>query len=435
VDTKNRVLNEIDSRRDEIVEFLQALIRVPSVVVSGNEKECQSIVSEKLREMGVKVDVWEHDWDELKKHPAYVPVDTWMPGYKGLKDRPNVVGVFEGKESEKTLVLNGHIDVVTPGPINRWKYGPFDAVQSGSRIYGRGAADMKGGVTAMVMALDCILKTGIEPSGKVILESVVDEETGGNGTLACLLRGYTGDAGIFTEPTATEIHLAQLGAQFFRITIPGRMSHLAFRTEGVNAIEKGFKIFKSVRDWEQSRKRLASTHPLYRRYIGEGYPFPPCEIGIIKGGDFSPNPAEECILEGGFQTMPSESIPLVRRQFKNYVQKRFSKDKWLRAHPPKIDFIGLWYEGAEIARTSAITRVLVQSFREATGRGPVISAFPTGCDMRLNTNHGGTPSLVFGPGDIRQAHFTNEYIEIKQVVEATKVISLLILNWFAIKET
>ncbi|MEE9610259.1 MAG: M20/M25/M40 family metallo-hydrolase, partial [Desulfatiglandales bacterium] len=176
---RQKVLNLIDERKDTIIEFLQKLVSFPSV--TGDEWEIQNFIADKLHDIALKVDMWEPDHEELKKHPAYVPVD------QGYEKRPNVVGLYKGTGDGKSLLFNGHVDVIPAGPSDSWDYGPFSSEIHDRRLYGRGSSDMKSGLAAMTMALDCLLEAGIRLKGDIILEYVMDEELSGNGTLACVM--------------------------------------------------------------------------------------------------------------------------------------------------------------------------------------------------------------------------------------------------------
>ena len=154
---RNNLLRVIDDKRDECVQFLQELVRIPSVMLTDGEKIAQEFISKKMQSIGFFVDMWETDWDELKNAKSkttgqslYVPVETWIPDYKGLKNRPNVVGVQRGKGDGRSLLLNGHIDVVPPGAVEKWKHDPWGAHIEDGLLYGRGAVDMKAGVAAMM---------------------------------------------------------------------------------------------------------------------------------------------------------------------------------------------------------------------------------------------------------------------------------------------
>jgi acetylornithine deacetylase len=433
---RSKVLATVGERKDQMIEFLQDLVRVPSVMVTPGEKKCQELVADRLRRIGCDVDVWEPDWEEIKRavsketgESIYLPVETWMPTYEGFENRPNVVGVLKGPGEGRSLLMNGHVDVVPPGLVEKWKHDPWGASIEGDLLYGRGSVDMKAGLAAMILAVECIVSAGIRLKGDVVLESVIDEETGGNGTLACILRGYRADAGIFTEPTELEICTAHSGAQFFRISVPGKMVHIGYKDDGINAIEKAMKIIDTLKDWEHNRTTEGhERYPKYRRYQT---PFP-LVCGAINAGSemlIPECPAELCVLEGAYQSMPDERIEEVNMRLKDFVLKAASTDPWLRDHPPQVEFIGLCYEGARIDPDHALMQTLSESYRQTLNKQPRITAFPTGCDMRLYTNHGGTPSLIFGPGSARRAHFVDECVSIEQYLDAIKILALTTVDW------
>jgi len=176
------VISYIDNSKQQIVDFLRKLISFPSV--TGNEKGIQTFISSWLNDqLGITADVWEPDLEQLRKHPGYVPVD------EDYKNRPNVVGVYKGKGSGRSLLFNGHVDVIPAGPEEAWNTNPWEGTIRDGRIYGRGASDMKSGLAAYSMALHAIMQSGLRLKGDVILEYTVDEELSGNGTLATITRG------------------------------------------------------------------------------------------------------------------------------------------------------------------------------------------------------------------------------------------------------
>jgi len=422
-----RVLGIIDAKQKDIAAFLQDIIKIPSVNVTGKEKKCQEFIGSKFNELGLKVDMWEPNWEEVKKHPAYVPVEEWYSEYKGFKNRPIVVGVHKGSGKGRSLLFNGHIDVVSPGLVGDWTKDPWSGELENGRIYGRGTADMKAGVVAMISALEAVLETGITLKGDVILESVLDEESGGNGTIACLQRGYKADAGIFTEPSELEIVIAHTGHQMFKIEVEGKASHIGFKDEGVDAILKAQKIMEKVYEWEQARCKIGLQHPLYKRWSHGG-----CAvvIGECQGGEYITSTARKCVLKGLYQTLPGEDVKgKLNNELKEVVNCCNYLDPWLRKHPAKFTPFGMWYEGAEISSDNPIVTTLSKAFYEVLQKNPIFTGMPTGCDMRIYTNRGDTPSFIFGPGSIRCAHSVDEYVKVEELIKATKVLAITILKW------
>ncbi|MCL6430943.1 MAG: M20/M25/M40 family metallo-hydrolase, partial [Anaerolineae bacterium] len=190
---EERVVSEVERGEGQIIDDLKELVRIPSVV--GQEGSCQEALRRKLAALGLAVTAFEADPEEVRRHPAYVSV-PW--GYRG---RPNVVGRLQGSGGGRSLVLNGHVDVVSPEPTDAWTVDPWGAEERDGRIYGRGALDMKSGLAAILGAVRAIRHAGITLRGDLQVHSVIEEEAGGGGgTLACLMKGYTADALIIPEP-------------------------------------------------------------------------------------------------------------------------------------------------------------------------------------------------------------------------------------------
>ena len=207
-----KVCDQIDRMKEEMVRTLQALVRIPSVV--GHEEEAQKFMEKLYRSLGLKVICLAPDLEKVKHHPAFI--DTGMP-YEGRK---NVIGLLPGESASPSLILNGHVDVVSPEPIQAWTHHPWAAEIQGERMYGRGAGDMKAGLLANFFALKGILAAGLRPKGMVMLQSVIDEEAGGGGgTLACLIEGHRADAMICTEPHDLKITIAHVGINYFRVRV------------------------------------------------------------------------------------------------------------------------------------------------------------------------------------------------------------------------
>ena len=188
---RQKVLQTIDANRENAIAFLQKMIGIPSV--TGDEANIQKFLASYLQGIGLKVDLWETNWEELKKHPAYRPVDR---GYEG---RPNIVATLQGADGGRSLLLNGHTDVIPVGGGEGWSDDPWSAKIKNGRIYGRGSADMKSGVASHIMAIEYLLAVGVKPKGDVHINIVVDEEVSGHGTLDTVIRGYKADAGISGE--------------------------------------------------------------------------------------------------------------------------------------------------------------------------------------------------------------------------------------------
>src|SRR5688572_8064503 len=197
-----------------------------------------------MKRIGLDIDMWELNFDELSKHPAY---GEEVERTRGL----GLVGTMGKNEGGRSLILNGHVDIVAAGDESRWHYPPYQGTIVDGRVYGRGALDMKGGLCCALFAAKAIQDAGIQLNGKLMIESVIGEEDGGIGTLATVLRGYKADGAIIMEPTELIVAPAQAGALSFRVTIPGLSAHGAMREEGVSAIEKFIPVFQALLVFEK----------------------------------------------------------------------------------------------------------------------------------------------------------------------------------------
>ena len=167
-DTRQKVLQQIEVNKEKSLKFLQKMVSIPSV--SGDEGAIQKFLADYLIKIGLEVDMWETNWDKLKKHPGYIPVER---GYEG---RPNVVATWKGSGGGKSLLFNGHTDVIPVGNGEGWSDNPWSASIKGDRIYGRGSCDMKSGVASHILAVEFLKQLGLTPKGDVLINVVIDEE-------------------------------------------------------------------------------------------------------------------------------------------------------------------------------------------------------------------------------------------------------------------
>jgi acetylornithine deacetylase len=416
MDLRKRVCAWVDGGRDEIIGFLRDLIRIPSV--SGEEREIQHFIAGQLRAMGLEVAVWEPDREALKRHPAYVEVSS---GYEG---RPNVVGLLRGSGGGKSLLFNGHVDVIPAGAAESWDKAPWSGEVEEGRVYGRGASDMKAGLAAMTMAVRSILRSGIRLKGDVILEYTVDEELSGNGTLACVLKGYRADGGICCETSSMRVQPGSIGRIWFEIKVKGKAAGIQRRWEGVNAIDKGYRVSRAVSDFERVRIQRV-THPLYPDIRGAI----PCMVGVFESGSYPSAFPDACLLKGSLATVPGEDSNAVKAEFVRFVAQQVADDPWLKEHPPEVAFVGYFAEPSEISPDSPIVQLLCKNFTGVTGRGPVISGREGAADIRFLNRYGETPTVIFGPGMTEQMHANNEWASVEDLIQATKVLALTVLEW------
>jgi len=417
-----RLLELIEKNWDAELRFLQGMVRRPSTL--GNEARVQQFIARELREMGLDVDVWEIDHAEIARLPGYGPVE-WS--YEG---RPNVAATWRSSsEGGRSLILNGHIDVVPATPEHHWTYDPWGAEVVDGRMYGRGACDMKGGVAAMIYAVRALKEAGITLNGDVTLETVIEEECSGNGALATLARGYKADAVIIPEAwgqTALEAHVGVLWA---RIVVRGRGAHAQSADQAVNPILKAYPLIRAVQELEAE-----VNAPEDRSAQFEGIPRPlNYNVGIIRGGDWASSVPQECAFEVRIATYPGDDLDEVQGRFKSRLLEAAKADLWLSDNPPEIGFYSFRAEGSTVGRDEPIVRSLQKAHRSIMGEDLKFHTALGTADVRFFNLYHGIPATCYGTAG-GNLHAPDEWVELKSLRDATEVLALTIADWCGVTE-
>ncbi len=418
---ENRIKLWFKEHRARGARLLQLLVRENST--RGKESSTQAIVIEKCRQLGLTLDIWEIGGDVLKNHPAY------CCDRHSFEGNPNLVAVLKGAGGGRSIILNGHIDVVPIGDESNWNHDPFSGRIECGKLYGRGATDMKGGNVALLMAIESIIASGIKLKGDIIFQSVIEEESGGAGTLAAVLRGYHADGAIIPEPTNMKVFPKQQGSMWFRITVTGKAAHGGTRYEGVSAIEKSLLVIQRLQELEKDRNaRIAD--PLF-----EKIPIPiPINIGKITSGQWPSSVPDTAIFEGRMGVAPDEEIHSAQLEMEICLRELQQQDAWLEEHPLKLEwFGGRWLPGS-LEIDHPLINELTSSFIEVTGKPPILEASPWGTDGGILSTVGNTPVVVFGPGITETAHDANEHINLEDLFAASEIIAVTLLKWCEIAD-
>lgn len=430
-----RVLDEVEAGRAELVRAVSDAVRIPSVnprypgqdydQVVGGEGAVSQFVAEVYRDLGAQVDVFGSE-----------------PG------RENAVGVIRGSGGGRSLIYNGHVDVVPAGRVENWQQDPFGGHIDADRIWGRGSTDMKAGVLAQAFAARALQRSGVRLSGDLILEAVVGEECMNNdiGVNATVERGYGADAAVVAEPTTGAAPLAVMptspGQLWFTLTVKGKVTHAANRGQtlhptesgavpGVSAIDKGFLLYEGLRRLEQ-QWAFAKHHPLYRP--GQFTIMP----GIIEGGtsgvQFPLFVPERMRTEYLVWYPPEDDPEDVKREIEQHVRHVAATDEWLRDHEPELEWRLHW--PANSPRADDLTAELCTAHEQAAQgsrfAGPAeVSGFPAVDDASWLTL-AGIPAVSYGPGDLAVAHADDEFVRIEEVMIATRAFALLAMRWCGI---
>jgi acetylornithine deacetylase len=398
------------------VRLAQDLVRVPSI--TGSERAVQDLVALMLEEAGLDVDRFEADVDRLKAHPRF-------PGMEVERTEAVLVAGTLGQKGERSLILNGHVDVVPVGDRQAWHASPWSAYIQAGRLYGRGACDMKAGLAVGIAAAAALKKSGLPLNGRLIVQSVVGEEDGGIGTFAMAERGYRADAAYVLEPTRLRIIPAQAGALSFRLRIRGQSAHASVRYEGISAIEKFELVETRLRQLERSLNQ--EPHPLFRHYP-IAYPL---SIGRLRAGSWSSTVPDELECEGRVGVPIGMASAEVRRQFAAAVADVAQRDAWLVEHPPQFDWTGGQFDAVEVDPELPAFMALKAAHAEEFGVDPELDGAPYGSDMRLLVHEAETPAILYGPGDVKQAHSTDEWIAVDEIVRAARVVTAAAARYLA----
>ncbi len=411
-----RIAAAVEAERDLLIADVQALVRAPSL--TGAEGEVQAVVAAQMERDGYEVDVWEPDPAEMAPYAEHIGEIVSFVG------RPNVVGTRRGAGGSRSLILNAHIDTVETGDPARWTYPPFSGELVDGNIYGRGSLDMKGGLVTHLAALRALGRAGIALQGDVFVESVISEEDGGAGALATILRGYRADAAIITEPTNLETVVAHGGSLVFRLHIEGRSAHAAVRDDGVSAIEKFAYLHRVLLDFEAERNRTL-THPLYAHMKNKI----PINVGTIQGGSWPSSVPEWLIAEGRAGLVPGEDLTTFKAELTEVVDQAAEADPWLREHRPWLEWFSGQFAPAEIPTDHPLTATVRAAHQAVTGTVSPTTAATYGADMRHFLMFGEIPCLMYGAGEVRWAHYTDEHIAVADLITAAKTIAVTVALW------
>ena len=396
------------------MRLAQELVRIPSV--TGDEPAVQERVAQALADAGLEVDTFEADLGRLKMHPRF-------PGMETDRQQARLVAGTLGPRGGRSLILNGHVDVVPPGNRTRWQASPWSGHIQAGRLFGRGACDMKAGVAVAISVAGALAKSGLPLFGRLTVQSVVGEEDGGLGTFAMIDRGYRADAAIVLEPTGLRLIPAQAGALSFRLRVTGLAAHASVRYQGVSALEKFQVIENRLRRLERELNQQPPS--LFSRY-----PIPyALSIGKLRAGEWSATVPDQLECEGRVGVPLGVASSDVRRQLEAAVGEAARQDTWLHDHPPVVEWFGGQFDAAEVDPTLPVFRMLGEAHRQELGVDPELDGAPYGSDMRLFVHEGEMPAILYGPGDIRQAHSVDEWISVDEIARAARIVTVAAANY------
>lgn len=411
------ILQSVKAGFQDQIGFTQELVRFPSL--RGQEHTAQDFLARQLRKRGYPVDSWAIELDQIKDHPGFSPVTV------SYDNAINVVASHRPRqESGRSLILNGHIDVVPEGPRDMWTRPPFEPFLEGDWLYGRGAADMKAGLAANIFALDALRRLGWQPAATVYIQSVTEEECTGNGALACLQRGYRADAALIPEPGDDMLVRANAGVIWFQVTVRGVPVHVRDAGAGANAIECAYLLMQALRGLEADWNERKGDHLYF-----EDYEHPiNLNIGKIAGGDWASSVPAWCTFDCRIAIYPGVDPRDAATEIEACLQKASRAHPFLANSPPEIEYNGFFAQGYVLEEGSAAEQTLGRAHARSYGQSLESFVTPGYLDARVFVLYDDCPCLVYGPTS-ENIHAFDERVSLASVERVTGSIALFIAEW------
>ena len=333
-------------------------------------------------------------------------------------DRPNLRVVRKGTGGGRSLLFNTHVDVVPP---SQGQERPFDPWIEEGVIHGRGACDAKGQIATLYLVLAALKDLGISLKGDVTYHLVIEEECGGNGTLAFIRGEDRADAAVVLEPTDMTILPSVRGAVWFDMTCYGRSGHSGRAGDVVSALKEAIRAMEILEGYhDRLLDASRGFNPLF-----DVFPNPmPITFGTMEAGDWPATAPQKARFKGVFGFLPNKTHPEIQREMREAIVEE--GDDWLKEHFD-IEFI-YRHDGNELPVDHPLVRTLEDACRLA-GAEPKIAGMPASCDAWFYNNQLKIPTVVFGPGTLRYAHSNQEQISMEQILDGAAAIVHLLARW------
>ncbi len=419
--SREEILAAVAARQADTEELLIELVAAPTLL--GDELPGQLVVRDAFAALGLPTRLQPLDAAAIAEHPLASPF-SW-----DLSDKVNVVADWDpapgSERGGRSLILNGHIDVVAPGPADMWASPPFAARRDGDWLYGRGAGDMKCGLAAYVGAVAGLRELGLAPLAPIQLQSVVEEECTGNGAVQCVIDGRSADAVVVTEPTSLTIQRSQVGVLWFQVVVRGRPAHAGDAPVGGNAIEASFPVVAALRALE-AELNVAPPPPydVYEHPIN-------LNIGMLHGGDWPSTVAAEAILHCRLALFPGEPVAALRARIERTVASAATA---LDGFAVSVRYDGFACEGYTLDLASPVIGELAAAAEATTGEPPAVIASTATTDARQWALHTGTPAICFGP-HAERLHSIDERVWLPSVLQSAQALALFIASWCGLSQS
>jgi acetylornithine deacetylase len=417
---KRAILAACDELQSATLDTLFRLVRCPSTL--GNEASALDEMARQYQALGL-----------VPRRIPTVPTDApiWSPPLVPYEGRDNVVAIHTPREKRgRSLVLQGHVDVVPEGAADMWETPPYQPVIRDGRVYGRGAGDMKAGIASYLSAFAALQRAGLQPAAEVQLQAVIEEECTGNGAAACMLALPKCDAVIIPEPGPgmESIITTEVGVVWAWVTVSGKPAHVSQKQDGVNAIEAANVIADAFREYENERNRAENIHPSFH---GVNHPVN-VNLGTIEGGEWNSSVATRCRIGLRVGVMMGYSAARTRADIERLVGVA-TEDPRLKGCKVRVDFRGFMAEPCVFDQGAEIFKLSQRAFAEATGRELREYKCRGLTDARHFVLEQGIPAAVFGP-DAVDIHGIDENVGVESIHGVTRAIALAMAEWCGVEK-
>ena len=417
----DKILASVEAGFVEQLAFTQELIRFPSL--RGDEHACQDFIFRALKVRGFTLDRFKMDEAAIAAHPGGAPFS------ESHSAAPIVVGIHHPREEKgRSLILQAHVDVVPTGPADQWTHPPFDPVIEGDWLYGRGGADMKAGAGANFFCIDALRRIGLQPAATLYHQSVVEEESTGNGALMTHLRGYRAEAALIPEPEEEMLVRANTGVLWFQVEIRGKPVHVREMGAGANAIDGAYRVVAALRTLEEEINREKAGRPHFEEVA---HPIN-LNIGKIEGGDWASSVPCWCRIDCRIGIYPGVEAGEIARRVEACILGFARSDSFLANNPPRVTFNGFHAEGYVLEPGSEAEAVLARAHQAAIGK-PLKSFMTAGyLDARVHALYDKVPALCYGPIS-ENIHAFDERVSLASLKRITGAMALFVAEWCGVE--
>ncbi|MFC3058858.1 ArgE/DapE family deacylase [Paenirhodobacter populi] len=411
------IVQSVEDGFTDQIAYLQKLVAFRSQ--RAEEFPIQDFLFTDLRDRGMVMDRFAMNEAELAAHEGGAPFSA------GHSRAPIVVGIHHPRtEKGRSLILQHHVDVVPVGPADMWEHDPYGGEIEGDWLYGRGAADMKAGASANVFALAALKRIGLQPAATVYLQSVVEEESTGNGAMQTFLRGYTADAALIPEPEYEMLVRAGLGVLWFSVEVRGFPTHVREMGAGANAIDAAYRLIGALREVEARWNAERDDHP---EVAGTDHPIN-LNIGRIEGGDWGSSVPAWCRFQVRVAIYPGQKAKEKFQEIVDHAMAFARTDAFLSQNPPVLTQNGFNAEGYILEPGSEAEALLGRAHEAAFGTPLETFMTPAYLDARVYALYNRIPTLCYGPKS-RAIHGFDEAVSLTSLKKITQSMALFIAEW------